>query len=74
VTHVFESHNEFGHDFGRTSASLDPGSNLDIRDGGRPNVIRYYGADTPLKKLFPILGTVSTTTVWTTPRQGAQTQ
>jgi hypothetical protein len=37
-----------------------------------PNVIRYSEADTFLKKLFPILSTVSTTTVWATPPQGAQ--
>jgi hypothetical protein len=33
------------------------------------NVIRYSEADTSLKKLFPILSTVSTTTVWSTPPQ-----
>jgi hypothetical protein len=74
VTHAFESQNEFGHDLERTSASLDPSSNLNIYDGGHPNVIRYYGADAPLKKLFPILVTVSTITVWATPCQGARTQ
>jgi hypothetical protein len=33
-----------------------------------PNVIRYIGAVASLKKLFPILNTISTTMVWATPR------
>jgi hypothetical protein len=54
VAHVFESQNGFGHDLERTSASPKTSSDLDIRDGGHPNVIRYCGADTPLKNLFPL--------------------
>jgi hypothetical protein len=33
-----------------------------------PNAIKYGGADVSLKKLFPILSTVSTITVWAAPR------
>jgi hypothetical protein len=36
-----------------------------------PNVIRNSGADTSHNMLFPMTGTVSTTTVWATPCQGA---
>jgi hypothetical protein len=37
-----------------------------------PNVIRYSEVDASLKNLFPMLSTVSTTTIWITPCQGAR--
>jgi hypothetical protein len=70
LAHVFESQNRFGLDLGQTFASPKPGSNLDIHNRRTPDVIRHFRANTLLKKFFPILSTVSTTTVWATPRQG----
>jgi hypothetical protein len=55
VVHVSESKDGLGCDLGWTSASPKPGSDLDISDGGRPNVTSYNRADAPLKKLFPCL-------------------
>jgi hypothetical protein len=66
VARVFKSQNGFDCNLGRTFASPEPGSNLDIGNGKVSNVIRYCRADTLLKCFFPILSTVSTTTVWTT--------
>jgi hypothetical protein len=37
-----------------------------------PNVIGYSEVDASLKELFPILSSVSTTTVWATPPRGAR--
>jgi hypothetical protein len=55
VAHVSESQDGLGRDLGRTSASPEPGSDLDISAGGRPSVTSYSGAYAPLKKLFPCL-------------------
>jgi hypothetical protein len=72
MAHDFEYQDRLGRDLGQTSASPELGSNLDISDGGSPNVTSYGGAGAPLKKLFPMPSTVSTTTVWATPHQGAR--
>jgi hypothetical protein len=71
VAHIIEYRDGLGRDL-RRSTSCEPGSALDIYDEDAPNVIRYNEADTSLKKLFPILSTVSTTTVWETSPQGAR--
>ena len=65
-----ESQDGLGHDLGRTSISPEPSSALDICDGGRHNVIEYSETNAFLKEPFPILSTVSITTVWAIPLQG----
>jgi hypothetical protein len=64
VAHVFEPRNRFAHNLRLTFASLEPGSDLEIYNGGHPNIINYPRADVPFKKFFPILTTVTTTMVW----------
>jgi hypothetical protein len=67
VAHVFESRYGFNRDLGQIFASAEPSSNLDICNREHPNVIRYYIANAPPKKLFHILSTVLTTMVWAAP-------
>jgi hypothetical protein len=59
-----------GRNLGRTSASPEHGSSSISVTEDIPNVIRNSRTDASHKKLFPMTGTVSTTTVWATPRQG----
>jgi hypothetical protein len=61
-----------GRNLRRTSALPELSSSLDTYGRGLPNIIRNSRADASHKKLFPMIGTMSTTTVWEIPRQGAR--
>jgi hypothetical protein len=50
--HVFEYRDGLDRDLGRTSASSEPDSNLDIYNGKAPNVIKYCRADALLRGFF----------------------
>ena len=47
--HVFESWNGLGRDLGRTSASPEPGSNLNIHNGEASNITIHCRADVLLR-------------------------
>jgi hypothetical protein len=49
---IFKSQNGFGHDLGWTSASPEPGSDLDIHKRRTPDAIRQSRADTLLREAF----------------------
>jgi hypothetical protein len=71
-THVFESWNKLGHDFGRTSTSPEPDSNLDIRNKNVPDVTIYYITDVLPRGFLPY--SVSCQPLWhgPPPCQGAR--
>jgi hypothetical protein len=53
VAHVYESWSGLGHGLGRTSASPEPGSVLDISDGKAPDVTENCRADVFPKGFSP---------------------